>query len=443
MRSIRTTTCALVFASLVPAVSQAQLALQTSGLGAVNRGMGGVAAATPVDSIGALYWNPATISALPGNEMAFGIDLIRAKFATSSSLQANSLGPGVPPVTLAGSSDSDNGWSALPSFGLVHRPEDSCLTYGLFVGGVAGFSVSYPTSTTNPVVFPQEPPPGGLPGLGSVYANLEILQIAPTIALQLSDDVSVAIGPTISLGRLQLSPGAFAAADNANGNANPSYPDATHTRFHWGGGVAGGIFYNATDDLNFGLGLRSPQWFEDLTYQSADELGRRRDFSTEFEFPMILSLGTSYTGFGDTIIGVDVRYLNWASTDLMGDPAGFAADGSLTGLGWDSTWAFAIGAQKPLTECVTVRAGYTYGKSPIDSASNGFNVVAPLLLEHVLSVGASMQISQPLTMHLAYTYAFENSVSSPIQTPVGPLPGSNVTNSISGHALTAGFTASY
>ena len=434
----------ILFVSLLaPLTVQAQLGLQFSGMGAVNRGIGGVAAATPVDSLGALYWNPATISALPSSEISFGVDLIRAKIATESSLQANALGPGIPVSTLAGRDESDNGWAASPSLGLIHRAEDSNFTFGLGVFGVAGFGVNYSASQTNPVLFPSEPPPGGLPGLGNVFASIEILQIAPTVALQISDSISVAIGPTISLGRLQVDPFALTGIDNSNMNAFGSYPSGTHTRFHWGGGFAGGIFMNATNDLNFGVGVRSPQWFEDFTYTGKTEVGTRRDFSTPFEYPLIVSLGTSYTGIPDTVVGMDVRYLGWSHADLYGDTATFDPDGSIHGLGWNSTWAVAMGIQRRVTDTVTARAGYTFGQSPINSDAAGFNIPSPLILEHMLSIGASIQISQPLTVHLAYTHAFQNEVGSPIQTPLGPLPGSNVKSIVSGHALTAGVTASF
>ncbi|RMF42610.1 MAG: hydrocarbon degradation protein, partial [Planctomycetota bacterium] len=42
--------------------------------GAVNRGMGGATTGTAIEAIGSMYWNPATITSLRGNEMAFGFE---------------------------------------------------------------------------------------------------------------------------------------------------------------------------------------------------------------------------------------------------------------------------------------------------------------------------------------------------------------------------------
>src|SRR6266478_4809911 len=41
--------------------ARAQFGLAISGVGPINRSMGGAATAAPLDSAGAIYWNPATI----------------------------------------------------------------------------------------------------------------------------------------------------------------------------------------------------------------------------------------------------------------------------------------------------------------------------------------------------------------------------------------------
>jgi hypothetical protein len=69
----------------------AQYGLNFSAIGPVNRGMGGVATATPIHALGALHWNPATIAALPSSEMAFGIDGVLPVVDIDSSLGADAL----------------------------------------------------------------------------------------------------------------------------------------------------------------------------------------------------------------------------------------------------------------------------------------------------------------------------------------------------------------
>jgi long-chain fatty acid transport protein len=54
--------------------------------GPVNRSMGGASVAAPIDSIGAIYWNPASISGIDRSETAFGLGLIIPNHTVSSSI---------------------------------------------------------------------------------------------------------------------------------------------------------------------------------------------------------------------------------------------------------------------------------------------------------------------------------------------------------------------
>lgn len=405
----------------------AQYGLNFSAIGPVNRGMGGVATATPIDALGALHWNPATIAALPSSEMAFGVDGILPVVDIDSS-----VGPA------GGSSESDGGWFASPAFGVVQQMDDSPYTYGLGIMTVAGFGQSYSASTTNPVLAPAPT------GFGNLFAEAVFIEIAPVLAMQVTDNVSVGLGPTVTIGRAQASPFPFAPPDDANGMGGPSYPAGTHSRYHWGGGFQVGTYVTTDSCWNFGAAYKSPQWFEKFSYHSTDEVGAPRDFSTKISLPAIASLGMSWTGMDKLVTGVDIRYIDWANADLFGDPAAFRGDGSLRGLGWDSGWTFALGSQYTFSERLKLRAGYTYGATPIDgNPETGLNVATPLILEHTLAVGASLQVSDALAMHLAYTHGFENELKGPIQTAAGAVPASQLNQRVSAHFLTAGFTVNF
>lgn len=409
----------------------AQFGLNFNGVGPVNRGMAGAATATPLDPIGAIHWNPATISALPGNQMMFGVDGILPVVDIQSS-----VGP------FSGRNESDNGWFAAPSFGLVQHLNESW-TMGMGIMTVAGFGENFPASGSNPILFPTDPPAPTPQGFGNLFSEAAFIEIAPVLSVQMTENLSVGFGPTVTLGRAQASPFPFVPPEDANGNGNFSYPDGTHSRYHWGGGFQAGAYLTTNQCWNFGVSFKSPQWFEDFTYQSVDSAGAQRDFKTKIELPAITSLGTSYTGFENLTLGADLRYIAWSNTELFGDPATFTG-GALNGLGWDSTWNLSVGAQYKLSDCLTVRAGYAYGPSPIDGTpESGLNVATPLILEHLVSLGTTMQITPSLAMHVAYSHGFENELNDSIQTAAGAVPGSSVTQKVSAHLLTAGFSASF
>ena len=113
------------------------------------------------------------------------------------------------------------------------------------------------------------------------------------------------------------------------------------------------------------------------------------------------------------------------------------------GAGWESTWSTSIGAQYQLSQMMDVRAGYTYSQNPINSGTAGFNVGSPLILQHSLNWGTTLRLSKSLAMHASYTYLPQSEVSGPIQSPLGPVPGSNVNYRVSAHGIGLGMTASY
>ena len=92
-----------------------QFGAMLTGVGPINRSMGGAATAAPLDTLGAFQWNPATISSLP-NSTDFGLELLIPHSSLSSTVNANSLGAGVPPVTLSGKTNSTSGVFPLPEF---------------------------------------------------------------------------------------------------------------------------------------------------------------------------------------------------------------------------------------------------------------------------------------------------------------------------------------
>ena len=74
-----------------------------SGVGPVNRAMGGAATALPIDAMGAIHWNPASIGGLENSEVAFGMELLLPTETLSSSVAPDAYGAGIPATFLAGS----------------------------------------------------------------------------------------------------------------------------------------------------------------------------------------------------------------------------------------------------------------------------------------------------------------------------------------------------
>lgn len=389
--------------------------------------MGGASVGAPLDAIGALYWNPATIGGLQRDEMAFGVEALLPRARLSSHIPAGALGPLGPAQTLVGTDTSDTGAMPIPTFGAIWRPEGSPVTFGAALLLVGGYSANYPASISNPVLTAQAP--AGL-GLGPLSSELQVFQFVPTVAIEIAPGLHVGLAPTLTMARLTADPFFVAPPDDANGDGFPSYAAGTHTRYSFGGGFQAGVYFEPNEAWGFGASFKSRQWMEGFRYRSADEAGRPRTLEAHFDYPMIASVGASYRGLESWLFAADVRYIDYRNTRGF-DQVGFTPQGAVRGLGWDSVIAAAAGIQWQATCRLSLRAGYTYNTCPIDSDKVMFNVASPLLLTHTVYAGVSINLTDNLVLTAAYAHAFESSLNGPYVSPAGVIPGANVNSELS------------
>lgn len=412
---------------------EAQLGPILSATGAVNRSMGGTGTAVAVSPAGPLLWNPAALAGLESSQLEFGAELLVPQTHLASSIPANSFGPGVPGVDLSGSTGNQDAVFALPTIALAYKSEDVGLTYGLGVFAVAGYGLDYPGSLTNPVLSP--PPPTGL-GFGPIYSNYQALQIAPSLVYEMTENFSMSFSPLLDLGMVQLDPAVFAAPDDANGDGFATYPSGTHSRTSWGAGFSIGAYYEL-NDWSFGACYKSPQWFQTYEFNTVNELGIPGVANFHLDLPAIISWGVAYHGFEDWLLAADFRYLDFARANGMGD-RGFNPDGSLRGVGLNRIFALSLATQYQLTNSLSTRLGYSWSQNPVTAVQASANVASPLVVQHMLSAGATYAITPAFSLTLAYTHAFENSISGPLTLPVGPVPGTVISSSAAADMLTLG-----
>jgi len=423
--------------------ARAQIGDSLTGVGPINRSMGGAAVAAPIDAGGALFWNPASIAGLSDSEMEFGLELLDVRTSLSSRVAAGALGPGVPPQTLFGHTGGNDGVTPLPMLGLVYRPEkDSVWTYGFGLFPVAGFSVNYPASRTNPILAPQAP--FGL-GLGPLYSSYQLLQLAPSVALQLTDELAVGFAANLDLGSLSANPGLFGAPTVVSTPFGPgaNYAPATDGRARWGAGFHAGAFYDPGTDWKFGAAIKSPQWFDTYTYNSITANGHIARPKFDLDFPMVASVGTAYTGFERLLLALDLRFFDFRDTNGFRH-TGFDRNGAVAGLGWQNVFALAMGAQYQLTDALALRAGYTFNLNPAGNAVTVFNVLSPTIIQHSLAAGLTYDVAKSFKISLCYVHMFENSIEGPIVTPaIGPIHGTEIKNSATADSVLLGATVKF
>jgi long-chain fatty acid transport protein len=380
--------------------------------------MAGVSTATPVDAIGALYWNPAAIGRLGHSEVAIGGIFVYPEIGVRSSFPRVLQGR-----VEAGRTRSDGGFVPTSSLGVVYQPEDDRLTYGMGIFTLAGAGVNFPGDPGNPVLSPVGPLRQNV--LGPIYSNLGVLQIAPTASYRVTDRLVLGAGPTIDAVFPSFDPAFFAPPDDANGDGQGTFPTATHARPFWGGGFRLGLVYSATDAVDVGFGYTSPQWLETWRFHARDELGRPRTLFLDASLPAIYSWGVAYRGIDRLTLAVDLRYFDYANADLYGEAV---RDG---GLGWDSAFAAAVGGRYLLTDRVAVQAGYQYNTNPLANTSTLFNVQAPAITQHLVTVGTTLAVTDSFAMSLGYAYGVGNSIAGTAR----EVPGAGIALDAESHSL--------
>lgn len=389
------------------------------GISPINSGMGGAAVAAPLDSAGALNWNPATISALPGSDMSLGMEVILPGSRVSSQ---------VPSAHLSGTTDSESGTVAVPSMALVRKIEGSPWTWGLGIYGIGGSRVNFPASSTNPAFMSQN-----VGGFGNVSAQVDIFQIAPTISYEVNENISIGFAPTITSANLVCSP--LFLGPSVSGH----YPTGVGTRYAWGGGFQTGIYYTTEVGWHYGASFKSPQWMEPFRFTTTDYAQHSQITTYHLNYPMVASLGVSYSGWERWVLACDLRYFDYAHTSGFGDD-GWDSNHALTGLDWNSVWSMALGVQRQVSDNLYLRMGYCYNDNPIDSDAATFNLASPLVIQHTLHLGFTYMFAENWTVSAAYVHGFENSVTGPLRSPTGTVPGASITDSSWADSLSLGFS---
>lgn len=396
------------------------------GVGSINQAMGGAGIATAIDATGSSYNNVSSLAFLKRSSIEFGAEL----FMPDRSLSSSFAGFG------SGTVDSKTREAVIPSFALAYKTGGPW-TFGFSATGIGGFGVDYPSTLPggSPISLPQPY------GFGAVYSNYQLLQLTPSVAYQVSPDLSVGLGFNLDWASLAVDPWPT-TTPNASG-----YPSGSHAASAWGQGFTLGATYKVSPKLSLGLSFKSPQWFNDFSWNSQYPNRAPANFSFRLDYPLIAGAGLSYKPVEDLTLALDLKWINYKDTQGF-QASNFAATPRgpyVRGFGWQDIWTVALGGEYHLNSRFTVRGGYNYSDNPIPKDQQFFNVFAPAIVQHHITLGAGFNVTPDLELNAAYYHAFENTASGPFISSGAPgyppvnraIPGSQVTNRLSEDSFSA------
>ncbi len=211
---------------------------------------------------------------------------------------------------------------------------------------------------------------------------MSMLSINPMASYQFTDRLAIGGGPVITTGGANFGPAFFAPTPGPFGIAD--LPRRRPTRTPSGARASSSVCSTrsmTTGTLVFRTRARSGS--SDGSATRPPGLRRQTRSACKLLCPRS-SRGASPTReYEKALIDVDLRYIDYANSELFGQSV---ASG---GLGWRGVFAVATGMQYSLTERLTLRGGYLFNTNPIPAPVTLFNVQAPAITQHTLSVGAS------------------------------------------------------
>jgi long-chain fatty acid transport protein len=381
------------------AMAYASPALATNGMrmigfGTVQDSMGGVGVGATLDAC-SLVSNPAGIADL-GNRLDVAIGFFKPTVSqTVNGTPTGAPAPNPPSmIALDGQSvDSTRGGSPIPAIAYI-RPINDQLSAGLGVFAVSGMGVDYPTNLY----------------LSNALTSYLNARFAPGVAYKVNDLLS--IGATVNVMMAQME---YDVAGNLPPAMGGQVKHSTATS--WGIGGTLGLKVTPSKALSFGLAYESKSAFQDFSF----DVPGGKDKLT-FDQPQMVTLGASVRPVEMLLLAADVEWINWSST--MGkDLPKYSQSQPTTmpfNMGWNDQWVFKVGAQVSPMKGLDLRAGYNYGKMPLDPARAFENLVFPAVAESHITAGAGYAFNDKIAVSLSGMYALNTKLSG---SNGGPPPG--------------------
>ncbi|AHL34189.1 Long-chain fatty acid transport protein [Pseudomonas brassicacearum] len=356
-------------------------------------GVGFAGRSSSAEDASTVFGNPAGMSRLKREQASLGVATLVAKTDISQTRS-----------TFGGEEDGDMVPTTSVPMGYYVKPIDEHWAFGV------GFYVPFGLITDYGSDF-----------AGRYYANkseVKTLTFQPTISYAFNDTVSIGFGPTINRISGEISgmvPNAFSPGSN-DGKLKSTGDDTAL-------GFNAGILVQATDRTRMGLTYHSKVSYHldaktkvsGGTFSLLGVSGRSYDASLDVDTPESVDLSVTHQLNDDWTLYVGSTWTRWSrfkelTIENKGlPPALSGALGTITEeQNWRDTWAHAIGASYQLNDQWVLRAGFSVDQSPANNTNRGPRI--PTGDRTVISFGAGWTPVDNVTVDVAYSYLWEESV---------------------------------
>lgn len=246
-------------------------------------------------------------------------------------------------------------------------------------------------------------------------SHLLNINLAPTIAYEINEHLSVGLGVNVYWSDIELSRQVILGA-----------PPTPHGHFHYRGqdfafGATPSLMWKIDDKNTIGAVYRSP--FEmhytgnaRLKARGMTEIGPSHTH-VDLKFPQMAQLGYAMRPIKPLKLEADVVWTDWdvvQNTTLTSTNPAFR---QVIKDDWMSGFSFRFGTQYDLTPKLALRAGYAYGQNSVPAST--FSPLVPDSNYHLLSAGVGYAVTPNITLDAAYQYIYreKRQISGSVNSP--------------------------
>jgi long-chain fatty acid transport protein len=376
--------------------------LDRNGVGAASMGVGGASVARPQDALGIMTQNEAALGGVTETQVQLGgtLGLANGDF----SQHGRALGR------------LEDTWGVMPDLAVVSPFEQD-----------VGIGLSVTPDTSRLANWMYRDVPGAL--AGAIYRQRthrsSILNVRSAVGMGMELGRGFRIGGSLGAvyTRNELT-STYVFQSNALAGAKTWLDLETEG---WGVNGDVSIQWQATKDVTFGLSYRSPTSFQTKGQATGDvgaqfrALGLRGvpgrfhyDAQVPTELPQQVSGGAEVSVMPGWRVMGQVDWIDWSqaysqldvklshgTNRVINALVGSTDLEDRTALEWKDQWVFRVGSEWDVSQSMVLRAGYSYGKSPVPDST--LLPMTAAISEHTLSCGLGWDLGV-CTVDLGYQY---------------------------------------
>ena len=325
-----------------------------------------------------IYFNPAGVTKLDGMQAQAGVNLL----IPDSKVKDTGTTPPPPLVTVGGSSDNPYDPTPVPNGFLSYQ-----VTNNLWAG----------IGVTAPFGLASEYDDGWFGRFDSTKTELQVIDIQPTLAYKINDMFSVGVGLNIEKSnadlRNQVNLGVAEGSQKLTGD-------------DWGFGYTVGVQFKPMDTTTIGLNYKSSVHHDlDGGVLVTSPLGTVLDERAKAKLvtPDIATLGISHQLNDRLTIQGQASWFGWNNFDNItvrfDNPA---LPSSSVEQNYQTTWAFAVGAEYVASDKWMLRGGVQFDATPTTDEYRTSRT--PDGDRTWVSLGATYAITPKIDLDMAATY---------------------------------------